>query len=47
LIADHRELVQAYRRGSLTEIKEIMVRHNELGKATQRAGTEHGTCQPE
>lgn len=40
LIADHRELVQAYRRGRLTEIKEIMVRHNELGKATQRAGIE-------
>ncbi|HEY5882775.1 MAG TPA: flavin reductase [Nakamurella sp.] len=37
LIDDHRQLVDAYRRGDLAEVKRIIVRHNELGKATQRA----------
>ena len=37
LIDDHRQLVDAYRRGDRAEVKRIIVRHNELGKATQRA----------
>ncbi len=40
LIEDHRMLVQAYRRADLAEVKQIMVRHNELGKATERAAIE-------
>jgi flavin reductase (DIM6/NTAB) family NADH-FMN oxidoreductase RutF/DNA-binding GntR family transcriptional regulator len=40
LIEDHRQLVDAYRRGDLAEVKHIVVRHNELGKATQRAAIE-------
>lgn len=37
LINDHRQLVHAYRRGDLAEVKRIIIRHNELGKATHRA----------
>lgn len=40
LVEDHRQLVDAYRRGDLAGVKQIIVRHNELGKATQRAGIE-------
>ena len=40
LIDDHRRLVAAYRQGDLAEVKRIVIRHNELGKATQRAGIE-------
>jgi flavin reductase (DIM6/NTAB) family NADH-FMN oxidoreductase RutF/DNA-binding GntR family transcriptional regulator len=40
LIDDHRQLVDAYRRGDLAEAKRIIMRHNELGKATQRAAIE-------
>lgn len=37
LVADHRQLDDAYRRGDLSEVKRIIIRHNELAKATQRA----------
>ena len=40
LLDDHRQLVDAYRRGDLAEAKRIIMRHNELGKATQRAAIE-------
>jgi flavin reductase (DIM6/NTAB) family NADH-FMN oxidoreductase RutF/DNA-binding GntR family transcriptional regulator len=40
LVDDHRQLVAAYRSGDLAEVKRIVIRHNELGKATQRAGIE-------
>ena len=40
LVEDHRQLVAAYRHRDLAEVKRIIVRHNELGKATQRAGIE-------
>ena len=40
LLDDHRQLVDAYRHGDLAEAKRIIMRHNELGKATQRAAIE-------
>jgi flavin reductase (DIM6/NTAB) family NADH-FMN oxidoreductase RutF/DNA-binding GntR family transcriptional regulator len=40
LINDHRQLVDAYRRGDVAEVKQVIMRHNELGKATHRAGIE-------
>lgn len=40
LVDDHRQLVAAYRSGDLAEVKRVIVRHNELAKATQRAAIE-------
>ena len=40
LIDDHRQLVDAYRRADLADVKKIIVEHNERAKATQRAGIE-------
>jgi flavin reductase (DIM6/NTAB) family NADH-FMN oxidoreductase RutF/DNA-binding FadR family transcriptional regulator len=40
LIEDHRRLVAAYRADDPAEVKRIILRHNELAKATQRAALE-------
>jgi benzoate/toluate 1,2-dioxygenase reductase subunit len=40
LAREHLELVQAYERGDLAAAKEVIVRHAEHSKATQRAGIE-------
>ncbi len=40
LIADHRRLVDAYRRGDLAGVKRVMVDHIQRAKATQRAAIE-------